>query len=71
MFLSATRQGHWARGLSKEGEVRFSNKSSHLLDGYVQLGMNKAASKSTLINYMNTNYKERDRQRERYRKRQR
>ena len=63
MFLSVARQGPRARGWSQEGDVRFSNSGSCLLDGYVQLDMDKAASKSKLFNDMNTN--DRDRARER------
>lgn len=64
MFISVARQGPRARGWSQEGDVRFSNSGSCLLDGYVQLDMDKAASKSKLFNYMNTN--DRDRAEERH-----
>lgn len=32
-------------------------------DGYVQLGMDKAASKSTLFNYVNTNERKKETER--------
>lgn len=64
MFISVARQGPRARGWSQEGDVRFSNGGSCLLDGYVQLDMDTAASKSKLFNYMNTN--DRDRAGERH-----
>lgn len=72
MFISVARQGPWARGWSQDGEVRFSNRGSWVLDGYTQRGSERTVSKSTLFNYMNTKdrvrtKRERDRDtRERY-----
>lgn len=70
MFISIAQQDPRARGLSQEGEVRLSNSGSRLYDGYVELGMDKAASKSKLFNYMNTDDTERDRAREKQRGRE-